>query len=202
MADSQSPFFLADRVMARLRGLVRAPDWLVREVQQRLVLMLNHVLQQEPEAQERIRRHKGSVVLTKWRDFEIHLVATPAGLLDLADTGARPDLVLTLTQSSPLDLARATARGDKPAVRIQGDVQLAAEINWLVDHVRWDIEEDLSRVIGDAPAHAICDAARRIAQGLRGFVGARGDGGKPEPTAAGGSSSSKEKTEQQAPPPG
>ncbi len=159
--------------MSRLRGLAQAPTWLIGEVQQRLVLLLNHVLQQEPEAQERIRRHKGSVVLTKWRNFEIHLVATAAGLLDVAEAGARPDLVLTLTQSSPLDLARTTARGDKPAVRIQGDVQLAAEINWLVDHVRWDLEEDLSRVIGDAPAHALADAARRVAQGLRGFVGSR-----------------------------
>ena len=157
--------------MDRLRGLAQAPTWLIGEVQQRLVLVLNHVLQQEPEAQERIRRHKGSVVLTKWRNFEILLVATPAGLLDVAEPGMRPDLVLTLTQTSPFDLARATARGDKPAVRIQGDVLLAAEINWLVDHVRWDVEEDLSRVIGDAPAHALADAARRVAQGLRGFVG-------------------------------
>jgi hypothetical protein len=40
-------------------------------------------------------------------------------------------------------------------VRIAGDVQFAAEINWLVEHVRWDLEEDLSRLIGDAPAHAM-----------------------------------------------
>ncbi len=177
--------------MARLRGLVKPPDWLVREAQQRLVLMLNHVLQQEPQAQERIRRHKGSVVLTKWRNLEINLVATPAGLLDVAEAGARPDLVLTLTQTSPFDLMRATARGDKPSVRVQGDVMLAAEINWLVDHVRWDIEEDLSRVIGDAPAHALADAGRRVAQGLRSFVSSR--------SATGGAHSSRDST---TPPPG
>lgn len=191
MANPQSPSHLADQVMNRLRGFVQAPTWLIGEVQQRLVLVLNHVLQQEPEAQERIRRHKGSVVLTKWRNFEINLVATPAGLLDVAEAGARPDLVLTLTQTSPFDLVRATARGDKPAVRIQGDVMLAAEINWLVDHVRWDIEEDLSRVIGDAPAHALANAARRVAQGLRSFVGSRG--------ATGGTDSSRDSTK---PPPG
>jgi hypothetical protein len=44
-------------------------------------------------------------------------------------------------------------------VRIAGDVQLAAEVQWLVDHVRWDLEEDLSRVIGDAPAHAMGQSA-------------------------------------------
>jgi ubiquinone biosynthesis protein UbiJ len=64
-------------------------------------------------------------------------------------------------------------RGDKPAIRNEGDVQLAAEINWLVDHVRWDVEEDLARLIGDAPAHQVAQVARRAAQALRQFVGSR-----------------------------
>ena len=170
MDKPQSPFSLAQSAFKRLGKMARPPVWLVDELQQRLVLVLNHVLQQEPEAQERIRRQKGSVVRAKWRNFEIQLVATPAGLLDRAEADARPDLVLTLTQTSPFDLARSAASGDKPAVLIQGDVQLAAEVNWLVDHVRWDIEEDLSRVIGDAPAHALANAGRRIAKALRGFV--------------------------------
>ena len=40
-------------------------------------------------------------------------------------------------------------------------MQLAAEVNWLVDHVRWDAEEDLSRIIGDAPAHSAMQALRQ-----------------------------------------
>ena len=59
-------------------------------------------------------------------------------------------------------------------VRIVGDVQLAAEINWLVDHVRWDVEDDLARVIGDVPAHTIATGARRVVDALRQFVGERG----------------------------
>ena len=65
---------------------------------------------------------------------------------------------------------QAAARGDKPPVHIAGDVQFAAEINWLVEHVRWDIEEDLARVLGDAPAHAIGEAARRVLKSLRDFT--------------------------------
>ena len=64
-----------------------------------------------------------------------------------------------------MELAQAALRGDKPAVRIAGDVQFAAEINWLVEHVRWDLEEDLSRLVGDAPAHAIGDVVRRMVCG-------------------------------------
>ena len=52
-------------------------------------------------------------------------------------------------------------------------MQLAADIHWLVDNVEWDVEEDLARIIGDTPAHMIGSAARKLAQGLRQFVGAR-----------------------------
>jgi len=52
-----------------------------------------------------------------------------------------------------------------------GDVQLAAEVNWLVDHVRWDVEDDLARVIGDVPAHAIATGAGRVVTALRRFIG-------------------------------
>jgi ubiquinone biosynthesis protein UbiJ len=47
---------------------------------------------------------------------------------------------------------------------------LAADINWLVDHVRWDIEEDLSRVFGDAAAHQIALVAKRAVSALREFA--------------------------------
>jgi ubiquinone biosynthesis protein UbiJ len=101
------------------------------------------------------------------------LLVTPAGLFNLAPEGAAPDLQLHVTEASPLALASVALRGDKPAIRIEGDVQLAAEINWLVDHVRWDLEEDVARLIGDAPAHTLGQVVRKAAQALRQFVGTR-----------------------------
>jgi ubiquinone biosynthesis protein UbiJ len=160
--------------LQNLLDSLQPPAWVVREAQQRLVLTLNHVLQQEPEAQARLLRQKGRVLLLKWRSIEVPLVATPAGLLDLAAPGAVPDLTLAITETSPLELARAALRGDKPPVNIEGDVQLAADVNWLVDHVRWDIEEDLSRLVGDALAHSVVQAGTRLAGALREFVAKRG----------------------------
>ncbi len=52
-----------------------------------------------------------------------------------------------------------------PALRIQGDVQLAADINWLVDNVQWDVEEDMSRIIGDVPAHTLADSGAQHCRG-------------------------------------
>jgi ubiquinone biosynthesis protein UbiJ len=172
---TQSPDSFLDRIFDRVGQAFQPPQWMVEEVQRRLVLTLNHVLQQEPEAQARLKRQASRVVEAHWRQFSMRLQATPAGLLDLAPATQQPDLTLTLTDESPFSLVQTTIRGEKPAVRIAGDVQLAAEVQWLVDHVRWDLEEDLARVFGDAPAHAIGEAMRRMGTTLRQFT-ARGRG--------------------------
>jgi ubiquinone biosynthesis protein UbiJ len=167
---TRSPFPFLDDLARKISSGLRPPAWLVSEAQHRLVLLLNHVLMQEPEARARLTRQSGRVVEARWRGFVVRMVATPAGLLDLAAAAAVPDLTLTLTEPSPWNLTQAALRGDKPPVQIAGDVQFAAEINWLVDNVRWDLEEDLSRLIGDGPAHAVGNAARRVADALRRFV--------------------------------
>ena len=167
---TQSPFPFLDPLFERLANGLQPPPWMVEEIQRRLVLLFNHVLMQEPEAQARLARQSGRIVEARWRVFVIRLAATPAGLLDLAPPAAQPDLTLTVTEESPWELAQAALRGDNPPVRIAGDVQFAAEINWLVEHVRWDLEEDLSRLVGDAPAHAMGRAARGMVQALRKFI--------------------------------
>ena len=176
MATPSSPFSFFDDLFSRIGSRLQPPAWAVHEVQHRAVLFLNHVLQQEPEAQQRLLRQKGRVVQFEWRFVTLRLVATPAGLLDLATPNDHPDLTLTITEESPLQLVQSAMRGDKPNVRIAGDVQLAAEVNWLFDNVRWDLEEDLSRIVGDPVAHTIGQIARSVGQTLRRFVGPRGAG--------------------------
>ena len=173
MATPQSPFPFLDGLFERLAAGPQPPQWLIHEVQQRLVLFLNHVLMQEKEAMDRLVRQKGRIARVQWRQYSVALLVTPAGLFDVALADATPDLMLEVTETSPFSLAQTALRGDKPSIRIEGDVQFAAEINWLVDNVKWDVEEDLARVIGDAPAHTLAQFAGRAAQTLRQFVGSR-----------------------------
>ncbi len=172
---TQSPFSLLENLFERASATLQPPLWVVDEVQNRIVLLLNHVLQQEPEATVRLARQKGRVVRVQWRNFHMALVATPAGLLDRAEPSARADLSLTISETSPFALAQQALNAGKPGVRIEGDVQLAAEVNWLVDHVRWDLEEDLSRLVGDTTAHTVGRLVRNAASTLRQFVGPRTD---------------------------
>ncbi|MEO8543018.1 MAG: hypothetical protein ABI434_05515 [Burkholderiaceae bacterium] len=178
---TQSPFHLFEGLAQALATRFQPPAWAVDEVQRRIVLLLNHVLLREPAATERLTRQKGHVVLVQWRMFFVRFLITPAGLLDLAPADAKADLSLTATDESVSTIAQSLLRGDKPTIRIEGDVQLAADVNWLVDHVRWDLEDDLARIVGDAPAHTIGLVARRMAQVLRQFVGGAPAAGTGDP---------------------
>ena len=153
----------------KMLGSVQPPAWLVREIQNRIVLSLNHVLQQEPEAMERLKRQTGKAAQIEFAPWSLCVQTTPAGLLELAAPERVADLTLTV-QDDMAALTAKLAKGEKPLTQIAGDVQLAAEINWLIDHVRWDFEEDLAKLVGDATAHNIGQALRAAAGGLRRFV--------------------------------
>ena len=178
---TQSPFSwlvdAADKLRAKLPAdfsqSFTPPAWAVAEVQQRVVLLLNHVLMQEPVARDRLQRQKGRLVQVCWRDQIFQCAFTPAGLVEFIapeTSGKVADLVLRVNEPSPFELAKTVLQGEKPAIRIEGDVQLAAEVNWLIDHVRWDPEEDVARLIGDAPAHTLVQTAKRVVDALRSFV--------------------------------
>lgn len=168
---TQSPFSLLEGVLQNFNLPLSPPPWAVDEAHRRLVLLLNHVLMQEPQAMERLVRQAGRVVRMQWRAMTFMVLVTPAGLLDVASGEAQPDLSLVITEESPLAIAQELMQGGKPPVRIEGDVLLAAEVSWLIDHVRWDIEEDLARLMGDAPAHALVQAASQMAHALKSMVG-------------------------------
>ena len=160
------PFSFLESMAARFQP----PAWVVDEGQQRLVLFLNHVLMQEKQARDRLLRKKGRIVHIRWGLFAIDLIVTPAGLVDRAPPSSAPDLLLSVAAESPVTVLQSVLAGKPPPVKIEGDVQLAAELGWLAENLRWDVEEDLSRLIGDAPAHAMAEAGRRLLAGLRQFL--------------------------------
>ncbi len=144
---------------------------------ERTTLLLNHVIAAEPAATARLRPHFGRSVEVLWTGWPSLLPApprmawriTPAGLLEwCVDALAEPaDLRVSLDGSNPLRLAGQLAVGERPSVGIEGDSGLAADVNWLIDHLRWDIEDDLAGVIGKGPAHQVAAVGSWVAKGFR-----------------------------------
>ena len=67
------------------------------------------------------------------------------------------DLGVRVDASNPLLLMARAMAGDKPTVSIDGDAQLAGDVNWLLLNLRWDIAADLEKVFGPAVAEALGD---------------------------------------------
>ena len=78
MVTPSSPFSFLDDFINRVGSRLQPPDWVIHEAQHRAVLFLNHVLQQEPEAQQRLARQQGRVVEFEWRFVTMKVIASHA----------------------------------------------------------------------------------------------------------------------------
>jgi len=148
---------------------------------QRLTLLVNHLLAAEPAAMQRLQPHSGKclrVTLTDWPSLlpvppVLAFRVTPAGLLessDEAEVAGEADLQLRIAAANPAMLMLRLAAGERPAVEVQGDAQLAADVNWLAENLRWDLEGDLARVVGPLPARQLAALGSALAGGLRRWV--------------------------------
>jgi ubiquinone biosynthesis accessory factor UbiJ len=149
---------------------------------ERLTLLINHVLASEAVATDRLRPHSGrslSLTLQGWPALlpQPPLLAwriTPAGLLDWSGTpgaapaeGQEPDLAVTLQADNPALLLARTLGGEPPPVQVVGDAQLAGDVNWLLQNLRWDVAADLDRLFGPRLALPLHQVGRMLASALR-----------------------------------
>ncbi len=132
---------------------------------------INHVLTQQPWARERLRPHAARTVRVIAAPFDFTLAIGPGGLVQAADSGMtaengshqgpQADVVLQIRLANlplfALDPERATKD-----VRIEGDAEFAQTLSALARELRWDIEEDVSRVTGDIAAHRLMAGARAL----------------------------------------
>ena len=102
----------------------------------------------------RLARHKTKRLQVDGGGVGVCWEISGVGLFMRADTtrDIEPDLRVAVIETQWAALLKTVASGAQPEVKIFGDVLLAAEIGWIRDHVRWDIEADVARVIGDVPA--------------------------------------------------
>jgi len=149
----------------------------------RLTLVVNHVLSSEAAATQRLQPHAGRRITLQPRGWpsllpplpSLAFVVTPAGLLewagreaaDPATVAPAADLTVRFDAANPARLLATAVSGETPAVDIDGDAQLATDVNWLMQNLRWDIEADLERVMSPAAAHQLYRLGSAVAQAVR-----------------------------------
>ena len=120
---------------------------------------VNHVLRSAPLARERLARHAGRTVGFRIGPLEPAFTIQTTGEVTPALRDAPRDLDVRI---SPFLLPRLMAREESAwrDVEMTGDMELAQEVSFIARNVSWDVEEDLSRVVGDIAAHRIVSGAR------------------------------------------
>jgi len=123
---------------------------------------INRLTAPVPLARERLARHAGKTAAFRVGPLAATLTVQTTGEVLPALEGAARDLEVRL---SPFLVPRLAAHDESAynEVETTGDVEFAGEVAYLARHLRWDVEEDLSRVIGDGAAHGVVAAARDAA---------------------------------------
>ncbi len=120
---------------------------------------INHLLRGASWAREELRRFAGKTARLEIAPVSVSLTVHESGEVAHAAADAAPAVTLKLTPGLVLRLA-ARDEAAWQEVEVAGDGDFAAAIHRLAQNLRWDAEEDMSRVFGDIAAHRVAETGR------------------------------------------
>lgn len=131
------------------------------------VNLLNALLNREPWAKDKVAAHAGKTVRINIARFSFLYTLHYDGSLSVADAAIVPNVSLSLPEDKFSELPDAIRNRDNPQLlssllHLEGDAGLAQLVSDLARDLRWDIEHDLTRMVGPI-------LAKRLMQGF-GFV--------------------------------
>jgi len=123
---------------------------------------INHLLQGAAWARERMVPFAGASVRFHLPPASATFSIGEDGTLQPAASGVEPAAIIRLTPALALRLALLKDESARAEVEVEGDAALAAALTRILGALSWDVEEDLSRVVGDVAAHRIGLAGRAL----------------------------------------
>ncbi len=119
---------------------------------------LQHLTNQNNWSRPHLQPFAAKVIQLDFTLIKVNLLILEDGSLAIAgdsyNKGATPDASIYV----PPSLALRLLAGDEAAktqIKIEGDAHLATEFSKVLQNMRWDVEEDLSHVVGDIAASKI-----------------------------------------------
>lgn len=130
-------------------------------LQSLLLRALNHLIQGSPWAAERLRPFAGQQVRIDGTPLPVLLAIAGDGHFAPGDEAADAAVTITL----PPDFAfRLLVDREQlfASARLAGTADLAETLAFVFRHLRWDVEADLARVVGDIAAHRLVRTGRGV----------------------------------------
>ncbi len=126
-----------------------------------LTRLLNHLVNQNSWAKTQLQGYGGKTVRFDMPPLGATLTVLEDGGLAIAGESATADARIIM----PVPAALRLLTGDEGAsalATIEGDTELAAALARIMRGMSWEFEEDLSKVVGDIPAHQLAETARKL----------------------------------------
>lgn len=127
---------------------------------------LQHIITQNSWANALLQPFAGKSVAFNLAAVCTHLVILEDGSLALAGATNIADASINI----PLPLLLRLLAQDEAAklqIRIDGDTHLATAFAKVLANLQWDYSDDLSKIIGDIPAHKIDQLGRHAATSVK-----------------------------------
>ncbi len=131
-----------------------------------LTRLLNHLINQNVWAREQLRPFGGKTVKFTIPPFSAYLTVLEDGGLAMAGESSTADANITVPPSVALRLL-ANDDAASTLATLEGDTELAATLAKVLRGMSWEYEEDLSKVIGDIPAHQLGEFGRKASHEIR-----------------------------------
>ncbi|MES2049579.1 MAG: SCP2 sterol-binding domain-containing protein [Pseudomonadota bacterium] len=127
------------------------------------VLFVNHLLVQEVWAKSKLQIHTGKIACIDLQAIAFRVKIAADGMLQQTDADALADVTIRLKLSDLPLIAQNRERAFSYA-KVEGDADLANTISHLSQHLRWEAEEDLSKLFGDVAAVRMVSTAKSLIQ--------------------------------------
>lgn len=128
--------------------------------------LLNHLVNQNDWAREQLQPYSGKAVLFVIPPARMKIIVLEDGGLAAAGQAAEVLAKVTLPPSAAMRLLAGDANAETLAT-IDGDTELALALSKVLRNLSWEYEEDLSKLIGDAPAHQLSQFGRKAVSEIR-----------------------------------
>jgi ubiquinone biosynthesis protein UbiJ len=128
--------------------------------------IIQHLLAQNEWAAPMLQPFASKAVQLNFVLLKSSLVILENGSLAIAGETNVPDATITIPPSLLLRLM-AKDESAKLQIKVDGDTHLATALAKVLSHVRWDYEDDLSKLTGDVSANKIGEFTRQSVSSVK-----------------------------------
>jgi ubiquinone biosynthesis protein UbiJ len=128
--------------------------------------IIQHLLAQNEWAAPMLQPFASKAVQLNFVLLKTSLVILENGSLAIAGETNVPDATITIPPSLLLRLM-AKDESAKLQIKVDGDTHLATALAKVLSHVRWDYEDDLSKLTGDVSANKIGEFTRQSVSSVK-----------------------------------